>query len=247
MSNDGEDDHEVPFTELTSGFYDISPYCDYTVSAQYVFDWSGYYYTSHMFSYCTNGKTVFCHRDGGEYTMEGTDYEGNISGEISVYFEVDTTKIPDGSGLYGHEDAIDVDSAKWFAYVSENMDGQAPYTLQELSVFGESGDPIRYGENEFWHNADAEVTPGFVEVSAVYSNEISGIVTQQGLTSYVDEQFENVIYPALDQKVSHTSYDGTTGTPPEIYYMTTVYETDWADISADADENTFYVVLPDPA
>lgn len=58
------DDNEgqfIPFTELTAGFYDISPYCDYTVSAQYVYGWDGYYYKTYLLSYCTNGKTVFCH------------------------------------------------------------------------------------------------------------------------------------------------------------------------------------------
>lgn len=53
--------YQSDFTKLTTGFYDISPYCDYTVSAQYVYGWSGYYYTTYLFSYCTNGKTVFCH------------------------------------------------------------------------------------------------------------------------------------------------------------------------------------------
>lgn len=54
-------DYQSDFTKLTTGFYDISPYCDYTVSAQYVYGWNGYYYTTYLFSYCTNGKTVFCH------------------------------------------------------------------------------------------------------------------------------------------------------------------------------------------
>lgn len=77
----------------------------------------------------------------------------------------------------------------------------------------------------------------------MYGNDISGFIDQRGL----QEQFENVIYPMVDENVSHQEYDGTTGTAPLIYAMTTVYETDWADLSADADENTFYVVLPDPA
>lgn len=59
---DSEGDLEKrDFTKLTTGFYDISPYCDYSVSAQYVDGWDGYYYTTRLFSYCTNGKTVFCH------------------------------------------------------------------------------------------------------------------------------------------------------------------------------------------
>lgn len=252
-----EDENEgqsTPFTKLTTGFYDISPYCDYTVSAQYVYGWSGYDYTTYLFSYCTNGKTVFCHQ-GQNSMLEGTDYEGNISGNISVYFEVDTTKIPDSMRLaeaeYGYS-VVDKDSVKWIAYVSENMDGQAPYTLQELSTFSSEPDDdgIRYGEESFFHNATEDVTPGFVEVSAVYGNEISGFIDQQGLTSLSSEltsYIDNNVNPLIDAKVSHQEYDGTTGTAPIIYAMTTVYETDWADISASADENTFYVVLPDPA
>lgn len=53
--------------------------------------------------------------------MDGTDYEGNISGNPSCYFEVDTTKIPDGEGLgrYLHDSSVvDEGSVKWFAYVS---------------------------------------------------------------------------------------------------------------------------------
>ena len=53
--------------------------------------------------------------------MDGTDYEGNISGNPSCYFEVDTTKIPNDFGLvdYLHDSSVvDEGSVKWFAYVS---------------------------------------------------------------------------------------------------------------------------------
>lgn len=36
------------------------------------------------------------------------------------------------------------------------------------------------------------------------------------------------------------------GQAPKLSSMTAVYETDWATLSANADANTFYVVLPDP-
>lgn len=116
------------------------------------------------------------------------------------------------------------------------MDGNAPYTLQELTTFGDYN-PLDIGDSSFYHTAIGDVTPGFVEVSAVYGNEISGFIDQQGLTSYVDQM--------LGTKVSHEAYPGEY-TPPDIINMTTIYQTDWANISADADENTFYVVLPDP-
>lgn len=93
------------------------------------------------------------------------------------------------------------------------------------------------------------MTPGFVEVSAVYGNEISGFIDQQGLTSLSSEltsYIDNNVYPMIDAKVSHEAYPGEY-TPPDIINMTTIYQTDWANISADADANTFYVVLPNPA
>lgn len=53
--------------------------------------------------------------------MDGTEYEGNISGNPSCYLEVDTTKIPNdldlGSYLYDSS-VVDEGSVKWFAYVS---------------------------------------------------------------------------------------------------------------------------------
>lgn len=53
--------------------------------------------------------------------MDGTDYEGNISGNPSCYFEVDTTKIPNDESLGDYlydSSVVDPDSVKWFAYVS---------------------------------------------------------------------------------------------------------------------------------
>ena len=172
----GEDDQEVAFTELTSDFIDISDYGDYTVSAQYVYGWNGWYYRTHLISYCTNGKAVFCHQAQDDIVMD-TEYDGNVSGNVSVYFELDPTKVPDEYGIF-EPGAIDYSSSKLFAHVSENMDGNAPYVLQQLEGFD---GVVDVGSNEFWHNATGVVTPGTVEVSAVYSNEISAAVTSSDL------------------------------------------------------------------
>jgi len=48
-------------------------------------------------------------------------------------------------------------------------------------------------------------------------------------------------------KVTGGAETGTTGTPAAVNAVKSVYETDWATLSASADANTFYVVLPDPA
>lgn len=50
-----------------------------------------------------------------------------------------------------------------------------------------------------------------------------------------------------NSKVTGGAETGTTGTPAVVNTMKSVYETDWQTLSASADANTFYVVLPDPA
>ena len=52
---------------------------------------------------------------------------------------------------------------------------------------------------------------------------------------------------AANSKVTGGAETGTTGTPAAVNAVKSVYETDWATLSASADANTFYVVLPDPA
>lgn len=46
--------------------------------------------------------------------------------------------------------------------------------------------------------------------------------------------------------VTSTAYAGATGTPPLVKNIQTVYETDWATLSASALSSTFYVVVSDP-
>lgn len=51
---------------------------------------------------------------------------------------------------------------------------------------------------------------------------------------------------AANSKVTGGAETGTTGTPAAVNAVKSVYETDWAALSATADASTFYVVLPDP-
>lgn len=50
-----------------------------------------------------------------------------------------------------------------------------------------------------------------------------------------------------ESKVAGGAETGTTGTPAAITTVKSVYETDWATLSATAVSSTFYIVLPDPA
>lgn len=100
----GEDVKGQPWTKITSDFYDISQYCDYTVSAQYVApDWTAPAVTwqnqgkVNLFSECTNGKTVAVSRQPNDIFDDYGKWEGNVSGDVSCYCEFDASKIPDGT------------------------------------------------------------------------------------------------------------------------------------------------------
>ena len=101
------------------------------MSAQYAYNFNGsYQYENFLFSYCTNGKVV-CTKVRTTDVLEETDYDGQVSGDVSCYYEINAKGIPNGATLeidYGREDAVP-GTTKWFAYVSENMDGQAPYVF----------------------------------------------------------------------------------------------------------------------
>lgn len=125
------------------------------------------------------------------------------------------------------------------------MDGNAPYTLQELTTFGDY-DPLDIGDSGFYHTALEDVIPGFVEVSAVYDNQISSKVDQQYLQdNYMDS---NDTYQAIDDVVngaltayytkSETSSATEIGTAlegkqPAGNYLTTETEPAFASMSAD--------------
>lgn len=114
------------------------------------------------------------------------------------------------------------------------MDGNAPYTLQELSTFGDN-DPTPIGDNEFYHVATGDIVPGFVEVSAVYSNEISAAVTS------ADVQNALMDYPSVDSAVvSYDFYD-----LGRIAQIIKISQSDYSDLSSQGvtDDSTLYVIV----
>lgn len=62
----------------------------------------------------------------------------------------------------------------------------------------------------------------------------AGTATQEWVENYVSAETSAFV-----------TGDGY-GQAPKLSAMTSVYETDWATLSSTADENTMYVVLPDP-
>lgn len=84
---------------------------------------------------------------------------------------------------------------------------------------------------------------GFVE----YTIEVEDIAEKLKLTQIVTDSTVFEISSEPIDKVTGGAETGTTGTPAAVNAMKSVYETDWSTLSATADANTLYIVLPDPA
>lgn len=92
--------------------------------------------------------------------------------------------------------------------------------------------------------------PADVATQSWVNTQISDFVEEDALTAYYTKSETSSaaeISSGLVGKVTGGAETGTTGTPAAVNAVKSVYETDWQTLSASADANTFYVVLPDPA
>ena len=78
--------------------------------------------------------------------------------------------------------------------------------------------------------------PADVATQTWVNSQISDFVDENTLTAYATVD-------SLSAKVGKS----TTGQAPVVNIINSVYETDWTTLSATADANTLYVVLPDQA
>ena len=80
--------------------------------------------------------------------------------------------------------------------------------------------------------------------------ELTGYVENGDLTAYYTKSETSSaaeISSGLIGKITGGAETGATGTPAAVQAIKSVYETDWATLSATAVSSTFYVVLPDPS
>lgn len=125
----------------------------------------------------------------------------------------------------------------------------------QISGFVEEGDLTAYAtKGELTAYAEAADLTAYAE-----KTDLTGYATKDELTGYVENGDLTAYYTTsetssaaeissgLAGKVAGGAETGATGTPAAVNAVKSVYETDWAALSATADANTFYVVLPDPS
>lgn len=167
-----------------------------------------------------DGFTLYTIKSGDtgfvEYTIEVEDIAEKLK---LTQIVTDSTVFEVGVG--GGDVPADVATQTW---VNQQISGfvdedalTAYATKDELTAYAETDDLTAYAEK--------------TDLTAYYTKSETSSATE--------------ITNAFASKVTGGAETGTTGTPAAVNAVKSVYETDWATLSATADANTFYVILPD--
>lgn len=96
-------------------------------------------------------------------------------------------------------------------------------------------------QNDLTSKADTSSLTAYAETSAL--NNVS--LSVEGALTAIADINDNQI-PAINSTLGSCVQRQPFGEAPEVFQITTAYESDWESLSAETDEHTFYVVLPDP-
>ena len=114
--------------------------------------------------------------------------------------------------------------------------------VSSLTAYATTDDLTAYAtKTDLTSKADVSSLADYAEASAL--NDVA-LSVEGALTAIADinENQIPVINSTLGMCVTHQPY----GEAPEVLQITTAYESEWETLSADADESTMYVILPDP-
>ena len=114
--------------------------------------------------------------------------------------------------------------------------------VSSLTAYATTDDLTAYAtKTDLTSKADVSSLADYAEASAL--NDVA-LSVEGALTAIADinENQIPVINSTLGMCVTHQPY----GEAPEVFQITTAYESEWETLSAETDENTMYVILPDP-
>ena len=116
-------------------------------------------------------------------------------------------------------------------------------TKDELTGYVENDDLTAYAtKTDLTSKADVSSLADYAEASALKNVSLSVDGALAAIADINENQIPN-IYSTLGTCVAHQP----SGEAPEVFQITTAYESEWETLSAETDKNTLYVVLPDPA
>ena len=176
----------------------------------------------------TAGFTTYTLKSGGPgsviYTVDVPDAQQKFT---LVQVVTDSTVFDVGSG--GGDVPADVATQSWVeSQISDFVEEDAltAYaTKNDLTSKADVSSLADYAEASALNNVSLSVDGALAAIADINENQIPGINSTLGMC------------------VTHQPY----GEAPEVFQITTAYESEWETLSAETDKYTLYVVLPDPA
>ena len=111
-----------------------------------------------------------------------------------------------------------------------------------LTAYATTNDLTAYAtKNDLTSKADTSSLTAYAETSAL--NDVA--LSVEGALTAIADINENQI-PGINSTLGMCVTHQPSGEAPEVMQIVTAYESEWETLSAETDENTFYVVLPDP-
>ena len=127
------------------------------------------------------------------------------------------------------------------AYATQN-DLTSKADVSSLTAYATTDELTAYAtKNDLTSKADVSSLTAYAETSALNDVALSVGDALTAITDINENQIP-VINSTLALCVQHQAY----GEAPEVLQIVTAYESEWETLSAETDESTFYVVLPDP-
>lgn len=229
----------IPDDDLTNGFTTFTLKSNDTGSVEYKVVVDGVGETIKI-TQITTDSTVF--EVGGS---GGGDVPADVATKTWVqnYVDVETSAFIDETALAPYATTSAVESAISTAttdMATQTWVGQQGYLSQnDLSSYATTSAMEAYVSTA----TSSFITSAALEPYATASDIASTYATKTELSDYATTSaMTSAISAATSDKVT----GGRVGSAPALSSAIAVYETDWATLSATADTNTFYVVLPDP-
>ena len=153
---------------------------------------------------------------------------------------------------------------------AEKDDLTAYATTDSLTAYAEKDDLTAYAtQNDLTSKADVSSLTAYAEVTSLTAyatkNDLTSKADVSSLTAYAETSALNAVtlsiegaltaiadindnqIPSINNVLGSCVQHQPYGEAPEVMNIIAAYESEWEEtLSAEADENTFYVILPDP-
>lgn len=199
---------------------------------------------THADEVLTNGYVTFQMgtTDTPYYTEYGLDVNGDEVRDFKIMLNVVKGDVGDVDSI-GTGGVVDWDDIQNKPNVLTPSSSEITELDSTVSALTESFGELDSTVSELASSLSSYATKSELTDYLTVSTAASTYATKTELSDYATT---SAMTSAISAATSNKVTGGRVGLAPALSSAIAVYETDWATLSASADANTFYVVLPDP-